>query len=104
MKDQKYSKLYIVLGVVDDKDLGSILPLFPKDAYYLFTKPEIPRGLNELILEEKASAFGLLGEAQKTVIEAYNKAIEMATAVDFVFIGGSTFVVGDFLSKIPCRP
>tara|TARA_B110000459_G_scaffold201853_1_gene253500 strand:- start:1014 stop:2222 length:1209 start_codon:yes stop_codon:yes gene_type:complete len=88
-------KLHIVLGVVTDKKLEEILPLFPQDASYYFCKPNIPRGLDEYELQSKASHFGLLGFTYNSVNEAYLAAISNAEKEDVVFVGGSTFVVGE---------
>jgi dihydrofolate synthase/folylpolyglutamate synthase len=88
-------KLHIVLGVVTDKKLEEILPLFPQDASYYFCKPNIPRGLDEQVLQSKANHFGLLGSTYNSVNEAYLAAISNAEKEDVVFVGGSTFVVGE---------
>ena len=88
-------KLHIVLGVVTDKKLEEILPLFPQDASYYFCKPNIPRGLDEYELQSKASQLGLLGSTYNSVNEAYLAAISNAEKEDVVFVGGSTFVVGE---------
>ena len=87
--------LHIVLGVVTDKILEEILPLFPQDASYYFCKPNIPRGLDEQVLQSKANHFGLLGSTYNSVNEAYLAAISNAEKEDVVFVGGSTFVVGE---------
>ena len=87
--------LHIVLGVVTDKKLEEILPLFPQDASYYFCKPNIPRGLDEYELQSKASHFGLSGITYNSVNEAYLAAISNAEKADVVFVGGSTFVVGE---------
>ncbi len=92
---QQKRQLHIVLGVVNDKDLESILPLFPKEAHYYFCKPSVPRGLDVLILQKKAVAFGLRGEAFNSVNQATKVAKNAASKDDFIFIGGSTFVVAE---------
>ena len=97
IKKEVYDTLHIVLGVVNDKDLSEILPLFPKNAKYYFCKPNLPRGLDAAILKQKASTFTLNGEAYNSVSEAYKKAIESASNSDFIYIGGSTFVVAEIL-------
>ena len=92
---QSFKNLHIVLGVVNDKKLEELLPLFPKYASYYFCKPNIPRGLDKYELELKASCFDLLGNTFDSVNEAYAKAILKAEKEDLVFIGGSTFVVAE---------
>ncbi|MBT8317982.1 MAG: bifunctional folylpolyglutamate synthase/dihydrofolate synthase [Lutibacter sp.] len=94
---ETYEQLHIVIGVVNDKDLNKILPLFPKKAIYYFCKPDIPRGLNEIELQLKCSEFELKGVAYPSVKEAYVEALQTADKQDFVFIGGSTFVVAEVL-------
>jgi dihydrofolate synthase/folylpolyglutamate synthase len=83
------------LGFVKDKDISKILGLFPVDAYYIFTKANIPRALDEHELHSIASTFGLKGEVVENVKEAYHKALSLASEQDVVYIGGSTFVVAE---------
>ncbi len=90
-------KLHMVIGFVNDKDLGSVLPLFPKNAVYYFTRASVTRALDEKMLMTAAEGFGLRGTAYPTVPEAINAARTVAAADDMIFIGGSTFVVGDAL-------
>lgn len=97
IKKEKFNQLHIVLGVVNDKDLEEVLPLFPKDAKYYFCKPNIPRGLDASILKEKATLFELKGEIYNSVSEAYKTAKESASTNDFIYVGGSTFVVAEIL-------
>ena len=87
--------LHLVLGVVNDKDLEGILPLFPKNAHYYFCKPNVPRGLDATILQKTASQFGLIGAVYNSVSEAYREACKQASPNDVVFVGGSTFVVAE---------
>ncbi len=91
-------KLHMVIGFVNDKDLSAVLPLFPKNAVYYFTKASVPRALNENILKEAASSYSLSGESYPTVKSAMESAAKQASAEDIIFIGGSTFVVADCLS------
>ncbi len=97
LKKETYTKLHIVLGVVDDKNLKRILPLFPKEAIYYYCKPGVIRGLNEDLLREKALPYKLKGSSYLSVKEAYRAALENASEDDLVFIGGSTFVVAEVL-------
>ena len=97
IKKQKFKHLHIVLGVVNDKDLNSILPLFPKNAFYYFCKPNISRGLNSFILKEKALECDLKGTECNSVSEAYALALNEAKEDDLVYIGGSTFVVAEII-------
>jgi len=97
IQNEKFEQLHIVLGVVNDKDLDEVLPLFPKNAIYYFCKPNIPRGLDASALKEKAKQFELTGQTYNSVSEAYISAKEFATPNDFIYIGGSTFVVAEIL-------
>jgi dihydrofolate synthase / folylpolyglutamate synthase len=89
------SDLHIVLGFVNDKDLSSVLPLFPRNAIYYFTRASIPRALNEEILKEEAAKYGLVGQSYPDVKTALSHARKNAAKSDMIFIGGSTFVVAE---------
>ncbi len=95
ISETKYNQLHIVLGVVNDKDLDSILPLFPKNATYYFCQPAIPRALSKEILQTKASNFSLIGSTYLSVKQALNAAEKNAQPHDFIYVGGSTFVVAE---------
>jgi len=97
LNKQKFEKLHIVLGLVNDKNLTEILPLFPENAIYYFCKPNISRGLDQLILKEKAAEFNLVGQTYISVSNAYQATKENAGNNDFIYIGGSTFVVAEIL-------
>lgn len=97
LKKQSFDKLHIVLGLVDDKDSKSILRLFPTDAYYYFTKANIPRALSYEKLAKDAKDVGLMGESYSSVEKAYITALKNAKSSDLIFVGGSTFVVADLL-------
>lgn len=95
--EENFEKLHIVLGVVNDKDLSRILPLFPKNATYYFCKPNIPRGMEASVLKKNASANGLKGNSYKTIKEAYSSALASSTKNDLIFVGGSTFTVAEII-------
>lgn len=97
LEKQEFTVLRIVLGVVNDKDLEEILPLFPKSAKYYFCKPNIFRGLEAKILASEALKFGLNGEIYNSVSEAYAASLNEASNTDLIFVGGSTFVVAEIL-------
>lgn len=90
-------QMHIVFGMVNDKDINGVLELLPKRAIYYFTKPNSHRALNEHSIQALAANHGLTGKSYPTVYEAYKAARESADNDDFVFIGGSSYVVGDFL-------
>lgn len=97
LKKESYKELHIVLGVVSDKNLSDILPMFPSNATYYFCKPNIPRGLSAYKLQEQANMYGLKGEVFDSVNQAFEKAKMTATKEGVVYIGGSTFVVAEIL-------
>ncbi|AXT56549.1 bifunctional folylpolyglutamate synthase/dihydrofolate synthase [Aquimarina sp. AD1] len=97
LSEEKYDTLHIVLGVVNDKDLQSVLPLFPVNAIYYFAKPDIGRGLKAKILQEEALNFNLKGKAYSSVLLAYKTALQEASNKDLIYVGGSTFVVGEII-------
>ena len=90
-----HDHLHFVFGAVKEKNLTEVLQLMPKDATYYFCEAKIPRALDATLLAREASAFGLKGEVIKDVNEAYRTATKNADDGDLVFIGGSTFVVGE---------
>lgn len=95
IQKETFENLHIVLGVVNDKDLDSILPLFPKKAKYYFCRPNSSRGLDTEILKEAAKKYNLLGEKYDSVENAFTVAKENAGQNDFIYVGGSTFVVAE---------
>ncbi|MCD8410912.1 bifunctional folylpolyglutamate synthase/dihydrofolate synthase [Tenacibaculum finnmarkense] len=97
LKNEQYKNLHIVLGVVSDKDLAAILPMFPQNARYYFCKPNIIRGLSEKKLKDTAEVFNLTGDLFGSVNEAFEAAKTQANSEDCIYIGGSTFVVAEIL-------
>ena len=95
LKTCTYEKLHFVIGMVNDKDVDSVLHILPKDAIYYFCKASIPRAMDEKTLAEKARADHLHGKAFPTVAAAYQAAREAASNRDMIYIGGSTFVVAE---------
>ncbi len=95
LSKEKYKRLHIVLGVVSDKDLDAILPLFPRYAFYYFCSPNVPRGMEVQQLKAAAEKAGLKGKAYPSVSEALAIAKKEASEDDVIFVGGSTFVVAE---------
>lgn len=90
-----HKKLRIVLGMVEDKDIGKALLLMPKDAQYYFTNASIPRALPSIKLKEIAMTFDLQGSSFSNVQEAYETAKKEAESEDIVLVTGSVFVVAE---------
>lgn len=93
----KKETVHFVLGMVGDKERKNILQLLAKNFNYYFCKPSIPRGLDENILFEEATAIGLKGKYFDSVQLAYAEAKKNAAENDLIFIGGSTFVVAEII-------
>jgi dihydrofolate synthase/folylpolyglutamate synthase len=89
--------LHIVIGFVNDKDVSSIIAMLPKHAVYYFTQANIPRALPADKLQELASSYKLNGTSYQSVQEAFSAAKQQAVSDDFIFVGGSTFVVAEVL-------
>ena len=92
----------IVFGMVDDKDVSTVMGMLPKDATFYWTQAETHRAIPAQKISELAEEQGIHGEVFTTVKDAYIKALEDADKDDFVFVGGSSYVVADlltFLSK-----
>ena len=97
LSDEKYDQLHIVLGVVKDKNLLTILPLFPKNAIYYFCQAQVPRALDVTRLRQEAKEYSLLGRTYSSVDKAFKEAQRNAKPTDLLYIGGSTFVVAEIL-------
>ena len=97
LEQQQCRQMHIVFGMVNDKDLDGVLELLPKNAIYYFTKADSKRAVNEHDLQLQAAQHGLQGECYPTVREAYTQCMKHVLRDDFVFVGGSSYVVGDFL-------
>ena len=92
-------KMHILFGMVDDKDIEGVMALLPKDAIYYYTKSSTKRAISENILSLYGQQLGLQGKSFSNVVNAYNSIKDAAEDDDFVFIGGSSYVVADFLKN-----
>lgn len=97
LKEQKCQELRIVFGMVSDKDVNSVLELMPQNAKYYFCQASVKRAMPYHQLKRLAKQHNLQGNSYKTVENAYKKALSQSNPNDCIFIGGSTFVVADFL-------
>ena len=97
LEQQKYLNLHIVIGMVNDKDISGVLSMMPKNATYYFTKASVKRALNERELQTLATEFDLQGGVYPNVAEATQAALRNAQNNDFIFVGGSSFIVADLL-------
>ncbi len=94
------SKLHLILGFANDKDISAILSLYPKDANFYFTQASVSRALKV----EDLHAIGLVQNIEATITPdvptAYALACSHAQEEDLSFIGGSNFIVADFLAHL----
>lgn len=94
---QTYRQLHIVIGMVNDKDITRVVALLPRNATYYYTRASVARALPENEVKRIATEAGLQGEAYPDVPSALRAARAAATPEDFIFVGGSTFIVADLL-------
>ena len=93
-------QMRIVFGMVNDKDISAVLNVLPRHAIYYFCAASVKRALDSHAMQERAKPYGLQGECYNTVGEAYTAAREASSDEDFIYVGGSCFIVADFLSFI----
>ncbi|EAZ83117.1 bifunctional folylpolyglutamate synthase/dihydrofolate synthase [Algoriphagus machipongonensis] len=95
LKEYEYDALWMVLGMVQDKDVSEVLSKLPKEAHFVFCEAKIPRALPASELAKKALDYELKGQIVPEVNEALTFARKNAGKNDLIFIGGSTFVVAE---------
>lgn len=98
IKRQQCNQLRIVFGMVDDKDINSVMYLLPKNAIYYWTQAESKRAIKAEKVAEIAIQHDLRGEIFDNVEVAYTKALQDSNKDDFVFVGGSSYIVADLLT------
>jgi dihydrofolate synthase/folylpolyglutamate synthase len=99
LRQQKYHQLRIVIGMVNDKDISGILSLLPREARYYFTQANVNRALPANQLYELATKTGLIGRAYPDVKSAVKSAMQESLPDDFIFVGGSNFIVANLLES-----
>lgn len=99
LEQEIYRELHIVIGVVSDKDVRGMLSLLPKTAHYYFTKASVKRALEEHELQHIGKEVGLIGKAYPNVESAVRAAQKNSLPEDFIFVGGSNFIVADLLES-----
>ena len=97
LQSEKFQRLHVVLGMVNDKDIPSLLELFPKQAQYYFCKPNVPRGLEATQLAQIFTEHGFEGSLHRSVKDALKAAKQSASHDDLIYVGGSTFVVAEII-------
>jgi dihydrofolate synthase / folylpolyglutamate synthase len=99
IEEMPYNKLHMVLGFVTDKKISDILNILPEDAEYYLCEPNIPRAMKIADLSLAFQQKKLKIIAYNNVNDAYKSARDHASVNDLIYVGGSTFVVADFLSS-----
>jgi len=94
-----YDKIHIILGMVNDKDISSIMKYLPRNAEYYITKPSIERAMELSVLAKNFEKEGLFYSICENVDAAIKKVIKNADCNDLIFIGGSNFLVADALKS-----
>ena len=98
IKSQPCKNLHIVFGMVDDKDIDTVMNMLPTNATYYFTQAQTKRAIPANIVEEKGKEHHLKGYVFSQVADAYKAALHHANEDDFIFVGGSSYIVADFLT------
>lgn len=84
--------------MVDDKDIDTVLELLPKDACFYWTQASCKRAVPANLVAQKALTHHLTGSSYRNVKDAYKAALMNASPEDFIFIGGSSYIVADLLT------
>jgi dihydrofolate synthase/folylpolyglutamate synthase len=97
IRQNRFERLHMVIGMVKDKDIGKVLALLPRGATYYFCNAALPRALPADELQQQSRLFQLNGSVYPSVHDAFEAAKNNAGKDDMIFIGGSTFVVAEVL-------
>lgn len=100
LKETPHQRLHIIIGMVNDKDVNTVLSMLPKDAVYYFTQASVKRAMPVEEFAQKAEKHDLHGNSYANVELAYRAAKQNAEKNDLIFVGGSTFIVADMLNNI----
>jgi dihydrofolate synthase/folylpolyglutamate synthase len=100
LQETPHERLHIIIGMVNDKDVNTVLSLLPKDAIYYFTQASVKRAMPAEEFARIAENHNLHGTCYPNVETAYLSAKQNAEEKDLIFIGGSTFIVADMLNNI----
>ena len=93
----QFNNLHFIIGLVNDKNIDTILSILPKKAHYYFCQADIPRAMNKTNLQMASKKFNLNGDVHPSVKKALNQAKKRAKRNDLIFVGGSTFVVAEII-------
>lgn len=100
IKAQECRELRMVFGMVDDKDIDTVCKMLPQNAAYYFTQASTHRAIPAEKVKEEGERHGLKGKTFGSVELAYRQALADAAADDFIFVGGSSYIVADLLTAL----
>lgn len=92
--------LRMIFGMVDDKDIDTVMKILPRNATFYFTQASTHRAIPALHLKDLAMHHGIKGEAFNSVADAYETAKRQSSEYDMIFIGGSNYVIADLLTHL----
>ncbi|MGN1376437.1 MAG: bifunctional folylpolyglutamate synthase/dihydrofolate synthase [Prevotella sp.] len=98
LAEQHCKTMRIIFGMVDDKDFETVMSMLPKHADYYFTKATTHRAIDENIIKNIGDRLGLHSKAFKSVKDAFDAAMKDSVPDDFIFIGGSSYIVSDYFT------
>lgn len=91
------NKLHIVFGMASDKDIERVMSTLPHEACYYWTKASVKRATSEQTIANIATKYDLHGKTYSNVAKAYEAAVNNASTNDYIYVGGSSFIVADLL-------
>ena len=94
----KEGKLYMVFGIMQDKDITAEVEFLPKKAHYIYVNTKSERAMPAAQLKEIMDGYGFDGRALGSIDEALAWLKENASKADFIFIGGSSYVVAEAIT------
>ena len=97
---QPCKQLRLVFGMVDDKDIDTVMGMLPQDAVYYWTQASTKRAIPSEKVQEKGKTHGLSGNVFYNVKDAYEAALKDSDKADFIFVGGSSYIVSDLLEYL----
>ena len=100
LQETPHRLLHIIIGMVNDKDVNTVLSMLPKEAVYYFTQASVKRAMPCDKFARIARKHELQGTCYGDVWSAYRAAKQNAEKSDIIFVGGSTFIVADMLKNI----
>ena len=98
LRKQECHRMRIVFGMVDDKDYQTVMTMLPKEAEYYFTKADTHRAVSEKEIKRLGDSLQLKSRVFANVCDAFGQALADADKDDFIFVGGSSYIVANLLT------